>query len=263
MSKHAKHAKHIMRAWGLLFLSPMLPLSLLRLPRFVAEFFRFKESSRSLIATGLPLPRWRDCFPCLHDRTKATPFDGHYFYQGAWLGRRLKKAKFEGKHVDIGSSIMAISVLSAFVDTTFVDYRPLEVQMSNLNCIAGDILDLSFADNSVESVSCLHVIEHIGLGRYGDPLDPLGHRKAAGELQRIVKPGYALYITTPVGQERVCFNGHRIFDPVKFCSLFSAMDLKSFCFLDDSLHFHADKHPEEARRLEYGCGFFEFRKKPE
>lgn len=257
----SNRTKQFLRGWGLVFLSPMLPLSLLRLPRFFAEFFKFKISSQQSTGPFVVMPRLSDCFPCLHDRTKATPFDGHYFYQGAWLGRRLKEARFSGKHVDVGSSIMSISVLSAFVDTIFVDYRPLQVHLDNLHCIAGDISALPFATNSIESVSCLHVIEHIGLGRYGDPLDPLGHIKAASELQRIVKPGGRLYITTPVGNERVCFNGHRIFNPISFCSMFPEMDLASFSFVDDRLDFHTDGRPEDARTLDYGCGLFEFRKK--
>lgn len=254
-------ARQFLRGWGLLFLSPMLPLSLLMLPRFLLDFFKFKILSLKSPGPFVVSPRLGDSFPCLHDRTKTTPFDAHYFYQGAWLGRRLREANFSGRHVDVGSSIMSISVLSAFVETIFVDYRPLQVHLDNLRCIAGDISALPFATNSVESVSCLHVIEHIGLGRYGDPLDPLGHIKAASELQRIVKPDGVLYITTPVGNERICFNGHRIFDPTSFCSMFPEMKLTSFSFVDDCLDFHTDRRLEDASIFDYGCGFFEFRKK--
>src|SRR2546430_12288402 len=43
-----------------------------------------------------------------------------------------------------------------------------------------------FGDLELSSVSCLHVAEHIGLGRYGDAIDPLGTRKAIGELARVL-----------------------------------------------------------------------------
>jgi SAM-dependent methyltransferase len=62
-----------------------------------------------------------------------------------------------------------------------------------------------------DSLSCLHTIEHLGLGRYGDPLDPEGHLKGLAQLKRLVKPGGRLYLSTPIGPERVEFNAHRIF----------------------------------------------------
>jgi hypothetical protein len=257
----SKEKKHVIRAWGMLFMSHMLPLSLIKLPGFFADFIRFRKLSQESFGRSLPQPRLGDSYPCLHDRTKGTPFDGHYFYQGAWISRRLKDSQFSGQHVDVGSSIMSISVLSAFVNTLFVDYRPLDVNLTNLKCIAGDIIKLPFQENSIESISCLHVIEHIGLGRYGDPLDPSGHQKAAAELQRVVKSGGTLYITTPVGNEKICFNGHRIFNPNKFALMFSNMNLISFSYVDDELQYHQNMDLNDASKLNYGCGFFEFRKK--
>src|SRR5207253_10606962 len=67
------------------------------------------------------------------------------------------------------------------------------------------LLSLPFADRSVESLSCLHVAEHVGLGRYGDELDPEGTVKAARELQRVVAPAGRLYFALPVGRPRTEF----------------------------------------------------------
>ncbi len=52
--------------------------------------------------------------------------------------------------------------------------------------------------------SCMHTIEHIGLGRYGDPLDAVGDQTALSELQRVVAPGGSLLIVVPVAT--ACFN---------------------------------------------------------
>lgn len=106
---------------------------------------------------------------------------------------------------------MMISVLSANVKTIFVDYRPLRARLSNLVPLGGDIIRLPFRTGSVTSLSCLHVLEHVGLGRYGDPINPDGSRLAARELQRVLKPGGTLFLSVPVGRERVCFNAHRVF----------------------------------------------------
>jgi len=54
---------------------------------------------------------------------------------------------------------------SAVLPVTFVDYRPLEVCIEGFTNCSGDILNLPFKDGSVESLSCLHVAEHIGLGQ--------------------------------------------------------------------------------------------------
>src|SRR5438093_844323 len=117
--------------------------------------------------------RLADTYPQLHDRSPTTPFDPHYFYGSGWAMRRILEIR-PWQHVDIGSHNLFANLLSAVVPVTFLDYRPLEATLGGLRCIAGSILELPFADDSVASLSCLHVAEHIGLGRYGDPLDPTG-----------------------------------------------------------------------------------------
>jgi hypothetical protein len=101
--------------------------SLRYLPRFLADWFAFRRQA------GPWSVRAADTYPCLADRLPTTPFDPHYFYQGNWLARRLAEAK-PGQHVDVGSSVLTIGVLSAHVPTIFVDYRPLVVRQSGLSC---------------------------------------------------------------------------------------------------------------------------------
>ena len=196
---------------------------------------------------------------CLADRLLTTPFDPHYFYQGNWLARRIADAKPKG-HVDIGSSVLTIGVLSAQVPIIFVDYRPLMVRQDGLFCVAGDITRLPFADRSVGSLSCLHVIEHVGLGRYGDPVNIDGARIAAQELQRVICPGGTLYLSTPIGRERVCFNAHRVFAPTTILSWFSQLQLEGFSYVSDDGRFFENASPKHVPLFEYGCGFFEFRR---
>jgi hypothetical protein len=237
------------------FSNPRSILRVLNLPRFALEFLRYRSAAQGTRENV----RIRDTYPCVADRVFQTPFDPHYFYQSAWLARRLSADKPQ-VHVDIGSSVMTIAVLSGFVNTTFVDYRPLEVSLPGLECRAGDITRLSFGSGSLDSVSALHVVEHIGLGRYGDPIDPEGSIKAATELQRVLKSGGSLYVSTPVGRERVCFNAHRVFSPATVCMMFSGLRLISFASVDDGGGFGEDRAPESAAGYEYGCGMFHFRK---
>jgi hypothetical protein len=228
-------------------------VSLRYLPRYIKDWFAFRRQA------GPWSVKAADSYPCLADQLPTTPFDPHYFYQGNWLARRLADAR-PRQHVDIGSSVLTVGVLSAHVPTIFVDYRPLVVRQSGLSCVAADINFLPFADRSIASLSCLHVIEHVGLGRYGDPINADGARLAAGELQRLVDHGGTLYLSTPIGRERVCFNAHRVFAPATILSWFAQLHLTSFSYVSDDGTLHEDVSPGSVPKLEYGCGFFEFRR---
>lgn len=228
-------------------------LSLRFLPRYFVEWMSFRRQ-----AGDWPV-RVADSFPLLGDRLPTTPFDPHYFYQGNWLARRLAQVR-PPQHIDVGSSVLTMGVLSAHVPTIFVDYRPLVVRQGGLDCIAADITRLPFADRSLRSLSCLHVIEHIGLGRYGDPLNGEGARLAAQELQRIVADGGRLYLSTPIGRERVCFNAHRVFAPSTIIGWFSELQLVSFSYVSDDGGLHEGVSPADVPSLEYGCGLFEFQR---
>ncbi len=239
------------RRWLLPFFDPRGVARLARLPGYFAEFRAFQRMAKS------DTVRLADTHPCLGDRTTATAFDPHYFYQGAWLARRVASSK-PAAHVDVGSSVMMISVLSAQVPVTFVDIRPLQTDLADLTSISGTITALPFASLSQGSVSCLHVIEHIGLGRYGDPIDADGARKGLAELQRVIAPGGRLYLSTPVGRERVCFNAHRVFAPESIIGLLPALTLAAFSLVNDEGRLIANCDPARARGLDYGCGLFEF-----
>lgn len=240
----------LLRNWVMAFLAPRPLVGALYLPRYLRHWREY--SSRA----GDAAPRFADSYPCLGDWTSTMPFDAHYFYQGAWLARRVA-ARRPTRHVDVGSSALTLSVLSATTETLHIDYRPLRAELAGLRCIAGDILDLPLEDASVESLSCLHVIEHIGLGRYGEPLDPAGSRKAAAQLARVLAPEGRLYLSVPVGRERTCFNAHRVFDPQTVLALFAPLTLVAFALVDDEGRFHEPARLDAAHGLDYGCGMFE------
>lgn len=237
--------------WGAAFLGPHFFASLATLPRYLRDWGIYKRAARQQQLS------FRDSYPCLTDRVMATPFDPHYFFQAAWLARRLQQA-MPLLHVDIGSSVMMINVLSASAKTIFVDYRPLRVQLSNFLPLGGDIVRLPFRSGTITSLSCLHVIEHVGLGRYGDPINPAGSQLAAAELQRVLQPGGRLFLSVPVGRERVCFNAHRVFSSSTVRAFFLELQLKSFSLVDDSGQLNEGVPLEAAVNLDYGCGLFEF-----
>jgi len=177
-----------------------------------------------------------------------------------WVFENVLKNK-PSEHVDIASTYQMSGYLSKIVRTTFIDIRPIKTTLKNLTVISGNILDLEYKSNSVESLSCLHVVEHIGLGRYGDPIDPEGARKACQELERILaKDGY-LYFSTPIGRERICFNAHRVTPPEIILEYFKKLKLVSFSVVDDNGIFKENEDYKKYSKSDYGCGMFVFTKK--
>jgi hypothetical protein len=198
-----------------------------------------------------------DGCPCLLDRVPTTPYDPHYFHQAVWAFEHIV-ANRPLEHVDVGSEITFVGMVSAFVPVAFVDIRPLPVDLPRLHSLKGDLLSLPFADASQSSVSCLHVAEHVGLGRYGDDLTPSGTRLACGELDRVLAPGGTLLFSLPVGRPRVCFNAHRVHAPAQILDYFDDLELLEFSVVDDEYTLIRDADPAAAERLSYGCGLFRF-----
>lgn len=198
---------------------------------------------------------WREAYPIVHDKVEKSPYDAHYFFQDNWAIRRVLENK-PARHVDVGSRVDTVSHLAAVVPTTFVDIRPLEAKVDGLDSRAGTILALPYGDGSLESLSCLHVAEHIGLGRYGDPLDPRGTMKACKELQRVLAPGGNLYFALPVGRERVAFNANRVHAVQTILGYFDQLKLVEFSAVDDHGAFHRATTPDVVEGAEYACGMF-------
>lgn len=205
--------------------------------------------------------QFSDLFPVLDEKVNLTPFDAHYFFQQLWVFENVLKRK-PISHVDIGSTYQMSGYLSKITHTTFIDIRPIDTKLKNLTVMKGDVLNLPLEDGSIDSLSCLHVIEHIGLGRYGDKINPKGPEIACKELARVLSKKGRLYLSTPVGKERICFNAHRIFDPRKIKRLFPGLKLASFAFIDDAGNLvQTDENPELAKNSNYACGLYEFKKK--
>jgi hypothetical protein len=118
----------------------------------------------------------------------------------------------------------------------------------------------SLADHSVESLSSLHAVEHFGLGRYGDHIDPRGCFRAMQSLARVLRVGGTLYFSVPIGRERLEFNAHRIFSPATILDSFRGLTLKSFAAVDDDGLLDPHATPEGYSAARYACGLFEFSK---
>lgn len=172
--------------------------------------------------------------PCLHDRyEEGGTTKSEYFWQDLMVARWIHAARPE-KHVDVGSRVDGfVAHVASFREIEVFDVRPITTDIPGVVFRQADLMQTSVAPNSAgggggeycDSLSCLHALEHFGLGRYGDPIDPKGHEKGIANMVALLKPGGTFYLSTPIGRERVEFNAHRVFDPRTILGLGEASGL--------------------------------------
>lgn len=198
--------------------------------------------------------------PSLFENTPFTRFDTHYIYHTAWAARKVEEINAK-EHVDISSSLYFSSIVSAFKRVYFYDFRPAKLNLSNLISESEDLTKLSFPDNSIASLSCMHTVEHVGLGRYGDPINPDGDLDAAKELERVVAEGGSLLFVVPIGKPKIQFDAHRIYSYAMVLEMFPNLKLKEFSLIPDNalqtgIIYNATE--KQSDKQEYGCGCFWF-----
>lgn len=207
---------------------------------------------------------WEHRYPILNEDAGDADFPRDYIYHVGWAARSLRKIA-PTLHHDVSSSLYFIACASAWTPIKFCDVRATALRMENVTVQQEDARNLSFASDSIESLSCLHVLEHIGLGRYGDELDYDGDLKAVRELKRVVRPGGDLLVVVPIAcLSVVCFNAHRVYEFNEFKAMFT----DSFDVVEEALIPESPEHgllynppPELLRRQNYACGCFWFRKR--
>ena len=199
---------------------------------FWQSYYQYKR-----LASSQEQPSVKYLYPCLDDNIGETIIDPIYFYQDTWAFKKIIN-QAPNHHIDVGSHHKFVAFLSTIIPVTMIDIRPLPLQLDSLKFKEGSILNLPFKDQSIESLSSLCVIEHIGLGRYGDSLDPNGTEKAILELKRIVKVGGHLYISLPIDDEnKTFFNAHRSFAEPYIINLFNSFKVieKKYIFNNEIL----------------------------
>ena len=208
-------------------------------------------------------------FPQLHDREDASgTLSGHYFHMDLLVAQHVFQ-NAPVRHVDVGSRTDGfVAHVASFRPIEVFDIRPLHSTVANITFVQADMMQLG--DNLIactDSLSCLHTIEHFGLGRYGDPIRANGHLEGLDSLYQMLSPGGKFYLATPIGPQRIEFNAHRVFDVAYLLRQFQdRYKVDQFSYVDDvgDLHKHVPLTPRDVARnfgCEYGCGIFEMTKK--
>lgn len=153
-----------------------------------------------------------------------------YYWQDLWAAQKVIERAPE-VHYDIGSRLdgFIAHLQAARQQTVMLDIRPLKNKLPYLDFIQEDATMLSgIQDESIDSLSSLCALEHFGLGRYGDSIDPEACFKAMKSIQRVMKPGGRVYISVPIGKEHVEFNAQRVFYAETVVNELSEMELIEF-----------------------------------
>jgi hypothetical protein len=228
------------------------------IPRLPVRLLAYLRQWRTFQKLG-GIAEFADLAPCLFDLDASTQSGGgQYFYQDVWALRHLAHAR-PAVHHDVGSRLDGfVAQATAICPVVYYDIRPPCFQLPDFTFVEGSILELPVGSGTLASVSCLHVAEHIGLGRYGDPLDPQGADKSLVELQRVLAPGGMLLFSTPIGRERIEFNAQRIWNPLHIVSYFAELELVDFSAVDDAGEFRAATDPADFLDARYACGLYCF-----
>ena len=142
---------------------------------------------------------------------------------------------------------------AAIVPTIYYDFRAPKLKVDNLLVAQYDLS--AYPLSPTECISCCHVVEHIGLGRYGDKLDNEGDLKA---IQNLIKSSAKhLLFVVPVGKPAVYFNAHRVYSPVYIQSLFKGFSCQEFYLIPNDGRYPYITEITELD-LPYACGCFYF-----
>jgi hypothetical protein len=242
--------------------------------KFVSRAFRLRSFNkqfaefRSLLGPDSSSWPTGATWPCLDDMGDAAgSAKGHYFHQDLYVAQQVFNSNPK-RHLDIGSRVDGfVAHLASFREIDVLDIRPLRSPNRRIRFQQGDLMDPEFVSNlgRWDSVSCLHALEHFGLGRYGDRIDPDGWQKGLHSLAEVTEQGGTLYLSVPIGPQRIEFNAHRVFSVETILGAVEGLfGLKNFVYVNDFgdlIEFEGKLTSEIVEHLAhvyYGCGIFTF-----
>jgi hypothetical protein len=207
--------------------------------------------------------------PCLQDWFEsAGDVKSEYFVQDLFVSQKIFKAN-PNKHVDIGSRVDGfVSNVASFREIEIFDIRDIEIKLPNIIFKQADFSkDNKVINNYCDSLSCLHTLEHFGLGRYGDPIDINAYISGFENLAKCIYVGGIFYLSVPIGTERVEFNANRVFNPQTIINLSMVNNLKlaEFYIINKdfnviSVDFANESEIYKLSQQDYNLGIFIFTK---
>ena len=232
---------------------------------------QYRDNRRAFLEQAGENSLWPlgDAWPCLGDRYDSSGVaTGQYFHQDLYVAQQIHEARPD-RHVDVGSRVDGfVAHVASFMAVEVIDIRPLTSTAANMSFTQRDLMtpDDGF-DGYTDSLSCLHTLEHFGLGRYGDPIDYLGYVKGFENLARMVRPSGVFYFSVPISRrQRIEFDAHRLFGVPHVVELVSPQfDVVSAAIVNDADDLVRDVNvtspaAQDSFGVEYGCIMLTLRK---
>lgn len=245
---------------GLLGLQKRHMQSLSNIKIYRKDVKKFKESG-GVINSYYPI------LTDFHDVAGST--NSQYFIHDLLVASKVFRSNPK-EHFDVASRVDGlVAHIASFREVTVLDVRPLVIKsFPQIKYIQADLMSTDFDLRSVcDSLSCLSALEHFGLGRYNDPVDPNGHLLGLKNLIHMLKPGGVLYLSFPVcsGPTTVHFNAHRVFnykDILQWLAEFDNVTIENFDYVDDDgvLYENMDINSLIPQDLLFGCAIYTLRK---
>jgi hypothetical protein len=239
--------------------------SLKGLPYYFFDLITLKKQSTFSVKKfpfGVPYPWLEDRF------AESGAIKGHYFHQDLLVARCIN-INNPSIHVDVGSRVDGfVAHVASFRPIVVIDIRPLNGSIPNISFMQANMM-MPLSDELVDycdSLSCLHALEHFGLGRYGDPVSYDGYILGLNNLHRILKKNGKLYLSVPIGPQRIEFNAHRVFSVEYLLECFNGKyQIDQFSYVDDQGDLHENEQITGTSAQQnfgciYGCGIFEMTK---
>ncbi len=189
---------------------------------------------------------------------------GEYFHQDLLVAKMIFDNNPK-RHIDVGSRIDGfVAHVASFREIEVLDIRPLKVNKhNNIKFIQADLMNPQNINKS-DSLSCLHAIEHFGLGRYNDPIDIFGHIKGLKNLLSLLEINGILYISFPIGEkDEIHFNEQRVFHPKSILNISNVkkqLKLRRFDYIDQNGDLHTNINLDKITNNIKGCGIYTFKK---
>jgi len=103
-----------------------------------------------------------------------------------------------------------------------VEYNIPENKTTQLQVVS--YWDFQKTQNMYDCIVTYSSIEHSGLGRYGDPLDPNGDIKTMDDIHNNLNENGLLIWGGPVGSDALVWNAHRVYGRIRLPLLFSKFE---------------------------------------
>ena len=136
----------------------------------------------------------------------------YYGPTDTFLYKALSKYSISGKSVAVIGSVNPTYEATVLVyggTPTTIEYNTIQCKDKRITCLT--VEEFNKNPKKFDAIISISSIEHDGLGRYGDPIDPYGDYKTMASLKKILNPGGKLYLAVPVGTDCIVWNAHRIY----------------------------------------------------